>query len=366
MTPNDMDAFPEELSPQQVEEWLRKNPGSVALDVREEFELADGILPGALHLPLSRVPEVTESMSHPDQPLILYCQHGIRSLQATRYLRQQGWGRATSMSGGFVEWISNGHPIQIPETASELDDEQRERYASQLVLPEFGMTGQQRLLKSRVMIVGVGGLGCPAAMYLASGGVGTLRLVDDDVVSRSNLPRQIIYKSRDVGELKVPLAASQLRAMNPGVTVEEHVLRLDTSNVMDLIEDVDVIVDASDNFPTRFLVSDAARNRGIPVVHGSVHRFEGMVTVFDPQKGGPCLRCLHPTVPDPDLCQGCAETGVLGVLPGMVGMYQSTEVLKILAQMGDPLLGRLLTIDAIGGTSREYRLNKAQDCVCNH
>ena len=364
MNRDDAEFLNEECSPGSVGEWIAAGDPPQILDVREAFELIEGILPGALHIPLSSVPGEAPQKLNPDVPLVVYCQHGVRSLHAIRYLRSQGWSQAISMSGGFVEWLEADLPVHLPGAAREAELAAGERYTSQLRLPELGLEGQRKLLESRVLIVGAGGLGCPVAMYLAAAGLGELTIVDDDRVSLSNLPRQVLYRSEDVGQLKAPLAARALRGMNSDIRVNEITKRLDPENVRDLLSGMNVIVDACDNFETRFLVNDIAAELGIPVVHGAVHRFEGVVTVFDPGSGGPCLRCLHPEPPEPESCGSCAEVGVLGVLPGLVGIYQSLEALKLLAGFGEPLKGRVLTLDTLSGGHRVFQLPPNKSCGC--
>jgi len=325
----------EECSIAQVSEWLAAGEPIQVVDVREPFELGEGVLPGSIHIPLAALPELVHGKLDPEIRCVVYCQHGIRSLQATRYLRTQGWTQTVSMSGGFAEWLEEGLSLECSEAPEGWDAVRSERYASQLHLPELGLAGQQKLLQAKVLIVGIGGLGCPAATYLAAAGIGKLTIVDDDDVSLSNLPRQVLFNTCDVDLPKVPLAASALRAMNSDVTVIECPERLTKGNAGRLLSGVDVIVDASDNFETRFTISDAATDLEIPVVHGAVHRFEGLVTVFDPARGGPCLRCLHPDPPSSEDCPSCADAGVLGILPGLIGLYQSLEVIKILTGAGE-------------------------------
>ncbi|OUU23185.1 MAG: hypothetical protein CBC13_06195 [Planctomycetia bacterium TMED53] len=358
----------EECSIHQVSDWLAAGEPIQLVDVREEYELVEGILPGAIHIPLASIPGSAQEEIDPERLTVVYCQHGIRSLQATRYLRSQGWEKITSMSGGFADWLEASLSLEssseTENRAEDWDATRNERYLSQLRLPELGLVGQQKLLQSRVLIVGVGGLGCPVATYLAAAGVGELTIVDDDSVSLSNLPRQVLFKTADIGSSKVSLAASTLREMNPDVKVIEHGERLDEKNATELISGMNVVVDTCDNFETRFTVSDAATKLGIPVVHGAVHKFEGLVTVFDPANDAPCLRCLHPIPPSNEDCGSCAEVGVLGVLPGLVGLYQSLEVLKILTGIGAPLHGELLTIDTLSSDQRRIKLQPLEGCYC--
>lgn len=361
---NDAEFMEEECTPRRVSEWIAGEDPPQILDVREAFELAGGTLPGAVHIPLRSVPGEVSRQLNRKLPLVVYCEHGVRSLHAIRFLRSQGWGRAISMSGGFVEWLQEDLEVQSTGSGKEAEMAAGERYRSQLRLPEIGLEGQKKLLDSKALIIGAGGLGCPAATYLAAAGVGELVLVDDDQVSLSNLPRQVLFHTRDVGEPKAPLAANILRAMNPEIKVTEVPRRLDKGNVKELISEMNVIVDACDNFETRFIVNDAAAELGIPVVHGAVHKFEGLVTVFHPRQGGPCLRCLHPDPPAAEDCGSCAEMGVLGVLPGLIGIYQSLEALKLLAGFGKPLLGRVFTLDTLSGHHRIFQLPINRECSC--
>lgn len=289
---------------------------------------------------------------------MLYCAAGNRSALAAESLEQMGYTNVASLSGGFEQWKVEGRPWATPPG---LSPEQRGRYDRHLSLREVGVRGQQRLLESRVLVVGAGGLGSPVATYLAAAGVGTIGLVDADVVDPSNLQRQILHDVGAVGRMKVESARERLGRINPDVTVETHPVRLTASNALELLGGHDVIVDGADNFPTRYLINDASLHVRIPVVHGSVLRFEGRVTVFDPYRG-PCYRCLYPLPPPPDLAPSCAEAGVLGAVPGVVGSIQAIETLKLLLGAGDALIGRLLTYEALEQRFSEMRIHRDPAC----
>jgi molybdopterin/thiamine biosynthesis adenylyltransferase len=297
------------------------------------------------------------------RPLVVYCASGSRSAFAAKTLEEMGYVDVVNLAGGFVDWKRNGFEVTIPRV---LSPEQRSRYSRHLLIPEVGEEGQQRLLDARVLLVGAGGLGSPASLYLAAAGVGTLGIVDEDVVDESNLQRQVVHSTERLGEPKVQSAKRTLEALNPDVRVVPFQERLTSENVERILgEGWDVIVDGADNFPTRYLVNDASVWHGIPVVHGSIYRFEGQVTVFDPAHGGPCYRCLFPQPPPPELAPSCAEGGVLGVLPGIIGSIQANEALKLVLGRGDTLAGRLLLFDALGTTLDEVTVRRDVDCpVC--
>jgi molybdopterin/thiamine biosynthesis adenylyltransferase/rhodanese-related sulfurtransferase len=342
----------------------RLDDGGVALvDVREAGEWAEGHLPGAVHVPRGHLESRIEGFV-PDrgQPVVLYCASGNRSAFAARTLRELGYEDVASLGGGFADWKRNGFPFEIPQT---LEDAQRRRYSRHLLIPEVGEEGQKTLLQSRVLLLGAGGLGSPASLYLAAAGVGTLGIVDDDAVDESNLQRQIVHSTERLGEPKAESAKRTIQALNPDVSVEVHRERLTSENADRILAaGWDVIVDGADNFPTRYLVNDASVWHGIPVVHGSIFRFEGQTTVFKPGDG-PCYRCLFPEPPPPELAPSCAEGGVLGVLPGVVGSLQANETIKLLLGIGDPLVGRLLLFDALETTFTEISLRRDSACpVC--
>ena len=329
------------------------------VDVREADEYAQGALPGALHLPRGLLElQVEGRVPDKDRKIIVYCAGGTRSALAAQALGQLGYSDVASMAGGFNKWKDEGRDWVAPRT---LDAAQRNRYQRHLLLPEIGEEGQQRLLGSKVLLLGAGGLGSPAALYLAAAGVGTIGIVDMDVVDSSNLQRQILHNLERVGERKVDSAKKTLTAMNPDVDVVTYDVRLGAGNVLEIIDSYDVIVDGTDNFPTRYLVNDAALVKRIPVVHGSIFRFEGQATVFYPYKG-PCYRCLVPEPPPAELAPSCAEAGVLGVLPGIIGSIQAVEAIKLLLELGEPLVGRLLAYDALEQTFRTFKIRRDPAC----
>jgi molybdopterin/thiamine biosynthesis adenylyltransferase/rhodanese-related sulfurtransferase len=333
------------------------------LDVREAAEWDEGHVPGAVHIPRGSLESRVEGLL-PDRsrPLVVYCAGGNRSAFAAKSLEELGYEDVASLAGGFADWKRNGLPFEIPQT---LEAAQRRRYSRHLLIPEVGEAGQAKLLASRVLLIGAGGLGSPASLYLAAAGVGTLGIVDDDAVDETNLQRQIVHTTERLGEGKAESAKRTLEALNPDVSVRVYAERLTSENADRILgEGWDVIVDGADNFPTRYLLNDASVWHDIPVVHGSIFRFEGQTTVFKP-KEGPCYRCLFPEPPPPELAPSCAEGGVLGVLPGIVGSLQASEALKLLLGIGDTLTGRLLLFDALETTFTEVALRRDPDCpVC--
>ena len=332
---------------------LRLAPRAVTLDGREADEYEQGALPRVIHIPRGTL-ETTIEMKVPDKttPLVVYCAGGTRSAFAVRTLQDLGYTDVVSVVGGFNRWKDEDRDWLTP---SSLNAEQRNRYKRHLLLPEVGETGQQELLQAKVLLLGAGGLGSPAALYLAAAGVGTLGIIDMDVVDASNLQRQILHNMDRIGDRKVDSAKKTLTLLNPDVNVVTHDVRLGADNVMDILAQYDIVVDGTDNFPTRFLVNDASVKLGIPVVHGSIFRFEGMVTVFDP-KNGPTYRDMVPEPPPAELAPSCAEAGVLGVLPGIVGSIQAIETIKLILGLGDPLVGRLLAYDSLEQSFREYKV----------
>jgi molybdopterin/thiamine biosynthesis adenylyltransferase/rhodanese-related sulfurtransferase len=329
------------------------------LDVREPEEYEQGAVPGAVHLPRGNL-EFSVEGRLPDKnaPIAVYCAGGVRSAFATKTLQDIGYTDVVSIIGGFNKWKDEGLSWTTPRVLSA---DQRNRYQRHLLLPEVGEKGQMRLLDSKVLLLGAGGLGSPAALYLAAAGVGTLGIIDMDVVDSSNLQRQILHNVDRVGMRKVDSAKMTLTAMNPDVKVLTYDTRLGADNILDIIDGYDVIVDGTDNFPTRYLVNDAALVKNIPVVHGSIFRFEGQVTVFSPYLG-PCYRCMIPEPPPPELAPSCAEAGVLGVLPGIVGSIQAIETIKLLLELGDPLVGRLLTYDSMDESFRTFKVRRDPAC----
>ncbi|HYX45081.1 MAG TPA: molybdopterin-synthase adenylyltransferase MoeB [Acidimicrobiales bacterium] len=348
-----------EVDTDEAERILAERPAAVVLDVREADEYEQGALPGAVHIPRGFLESQIENRAPDrDAPMVVYCAGGTRSAFAARTLGELGYSDVVSMAGGFNKWKNEGRSWSTPRT---LNPEQRNRYHRHLLLPEVGEEGQQKLLDAKVLLLGAGGLGSPAAMYLAAAGVGTLGIIDMDVVDESNLQRQILHNLDRVGERKVDSAKKTLTALNPDVDVVTYDVRLGADNVLDVIDGYDVIVDGTDNFPTRYLVNDASLVKRIPVVHGSIFRFEGQVTVFAPYVG-PCYRCLVPEPPPADLAPSCAEAGVLGVLPGIVGSIQAMEAIKVVLDLGDPLVGRLLAYDALEEKFRTFKVGRDPQC----
>jgi molybdopterin/thiamine biosynthesis adenylyltransferase/rhodanese-related sulfurtransferase len=341
----------------------RERDSALFLDVREQNEWDEGVLPGAVHIPRGELEQRIEGLV-PDRSreIVVYCAGGSRSAFATKSLAELGYENVVNLAGGFTDWKRNGYPVETPRSLSA---DQRARYSRHLLIPEVGEAGQQKLLQSRVLLIGAGGLGSPASLYLAAAGVGTLGIIDADVVDDSNLQRQIVHSTDRLGEPKVGSAKRTLEALNPDVEVKTYQERLTSENVERILADGwDVIVDGADNFPTRYLVNDASVWHGIPLVHGSIYRFEGQVTVFKPHEG-PCYRCLFPTPPPPELAPSCAEGGVLGVLPGIIGSLQASEALKLLLGAGETLQGRLLMFDALATTVDEVSIRRDPSCpVC--
>src|SRR5438067_1944619 len=334
-------------------------PGTVVLDVREPDEYEQGALPGAVHLPRGHLESKIETqVGDRSTPIVIHCASGVRSAFAAKTLQDLGYTDVVSMTGGFNKWKDEGREWVTPRTLSA---EQRNRYQRHLLLPEVGEKGQQKLLDSSVLLLGAGGLGSPAGLYLAAAGVGTVGIIDMDVVDESNLQRQILHNMDRVGERKVDSAKKTLTALNPDVNVVTYDVRLGADNILDIIDGYDVIVDGTDNFPTRYLVNDASLLKRIPVVHGSIFRFEGQATVFNPYVG-PCYRCMIPEPPPAELAPSCAEAGVLGVLPGIIGSIQAMEAIKLVLDLGDPLVGRLLAYDALEETFRVFKVNRDPEC----
>jgi molybdopterin/thiamine biosynthesis adenylyltransferase/rhodanese-related sulfurtransferase len=352
----------EEVDARRANELLAEDSYAV-VDVREQAEWDEGHLPGAVHVSRGNLESrIEQAVPDRSQPVLLYCASGNRSAFAARTLDELGYENVVSLAGGFTDWKRNGFPFEIPKT---LDEAKRRRYSRHLLIPEVGEEGQAKLLEGRVLLIGAGGLGSPASLYLAAAGVGTLGIVDDDAVDETNLQRQIVHSTERLGESKAESARRTIEALNPDVTVKVFQERLTSENVDRVLgEGWDVIVDGADNFPTRYLLNDASIWHGIPVVHGSIYRFEGQTTVFKP-KEGPCYRCLFPQPPPPELAPSCAEGGVLGVLPGIIGSLQANEALKLVLGIGDPLVGRLLLFDALETQFTEISLRRDPECpVC--
>ena len=357
-----MTAVPE-LSPEQARRRILL--GALLIDVREPHERATGMAEGARGIAQGDLQsEASTQLPALDREILLICQSGKRSMDAAQALLDLGYTRIASVHGGTTAWRAAGLPLVQP---LQSDDERdfNERYSRHLLLPQVGVAGQQALLGARVLLLGAGGLGSPAAFYLAAAGVGHLRIADDDVVERSNLQRQILHTDASIGEPKVHSARARLMALNPRLDVEAVQARVTSDNIDALLDGVDVVLDGSDNFPLRYLLNDACIQHAIPLVYGAVERFTGQVSVFDAGRHrgqAPCYRCLFPEPPPPEFAPNCAEAGVLGVLPGMVGLLQATEVLKLMLGIGEPLVGRLLTFDALGMRFREIRLGPDPAC----
>ncbi len=329
------------------------------LDVREPDEHEQGAVPGAVHIPRGNLEFSVESrLTDKNAPIAVYCAGGVRSAFAAKTLQDLGYTDVVSVIGGFNKWKDEGLTWTTPRT---LNPDQRNRYQRHLLLPEVGDEGQLRLLDSKVLLLGAGGLGSPAALYLAAAGVGTIGIIDMDVVDASNLQRQVLHNMDRIGMRKVDSAKQTLTAINPDLNVRTYDVRLGADNVLDIIDGYDVIVDGTDNFPTRYLVNDAALVKGIPVVHGSIFRFEGQVTIFHPYVG-PCYRCMIPEPPPAELAPSCAEAGVLGVLPGIIGSIQAIETIKLLLELGEPLVGRLLTYDSMDESFRTFKVRRDPSC----
>ena len=352
----------DEVDPSEVKELLQE--GVAIIDVRETEELSSGMLPGAKHVARSYLETRIEGIV-PDRSahVILYCASGNRSAYGARTLRDDlGYEHVQSMTGGIALWKDRGYEVDVPRT---LSSEQRERYSRHLLIPEIGADGQQKLLDAKVLLLGAGGLGSPTALYLAAAGVGTLGIVDDDDVDLSNLQRQVIHSTQRIGIPKVDSAEESIHALNPDVNVVKYPVRLDASNIMEIISGYDVIVDGVDNFPTRYLLNDATVRLKIPVVSASILGFDGQLSVFKPYEG-PCYRCLFREPPPAELAPSCGANGVLGVLPGTMGLLQATEVVKLIVGIGEPAIGRLLLYDALAATLSEVRVHRDPDCpICS-
>jgi sulfur-carrier protein adenylyltransferase/sulfurtransferase len=350
-----------EVDPAEVSELAHE--GVAIVDVRETEETATGMLPGAKHVPRGYLESRIEGVV-PDHstPVVIYCASGTRSALAAHTLEQLGYEDVRSMTGGITLWKDRGYKVDVPRTFTP---EQRERYSRHFLLPEIGVEGQQKLLDSKVLLLGAGGLGSPTALYLAAAGVGTIGIVDDDDVDLSNLQRQVIHTTDRIGTPKVDSAEIAMKAINPEVEVVKYQTRLDASNIMEIIDGYDVIVDGVDNFPTRYLLNDATVRLQIPVVSASILGFDGQLSVFKPYDG-PCYRCLYPVPPPAELAPSCGANGVLGVLPGTMGLLQATEVVKLVVGTGEPLVGRLLLYEALGATFTELKVRRDPDCpVCS-
>ena len=352
----------EEVDPAEVSEHLGN--GIVLVDVRESEEWDRGHIPGAVHVPRGYLESrIDGAVGDRDRRVVLYCASGQRSALAAHTLTELlGYTNVASMTGGITLWKDRGYKVDVPKV---LTPEQKERYGRHLLLPEVGPEGQAKLLDAKVLLLGAGGLGSPTALYLAAAGVGTLGIVDDDDVDLSNLQRQVIHTTGGIGTPKVDSAEAAIAALNPDVDVVKYPVRLSASNVMEIIDGYDVIVDGVDNFPTRYLLNDATVRLGIPVVSASILGFDGQLSVFAPHDG-PCYRCLYPVPPPAELAPSCGANGVLGVLPGTMGLLQATEVVKLVTGIGEPLIGRLLLYEALGATFTELKVRRDPDCpICS-
>jgi sulfur-carrier protein adenylyltransferase/sulfurtransferase len=353
----------EEVDPAEVSEHLGN--GLTLVDVRESTEWDAGHIPGAKHVPRGHLESRIEGAIGADrnQRVVLYCASGQRSALAAHTLAQQlGYENVASMTGGITLWKDRGYKVEVPRS---LTPDQRERYSRHLLIPEIGLEGQTKLLEAKVLLLGAGGLGSPTALYLAAAGVGTLGVVDDDEVDLSNLQRQVIHTTDRIGVPKVDSAEQAITAINPDVEVVKYKTRLDGSNILEIIDGYDVIVDGVDNFPTRYLLNDATVRLGIPVVSASILGFDGQLSVFKPHDG-PCYRCLYPVPPPAELAPSCGANGVLGVLPGTMGLLQATEVVKLVTGAGEPLIGRLLLYEALGATFTELKVRRDPECpICS-
>jgi sulfur-carrier protein adenylyltransferase/sulfurtransferase len=338
--------------------------GAVLVDVRENDEFAAGHIPGAKHVPRGYLEQRIEAaVPDHDKHVILYCASGNRSALAAKTLADElGYSNVESMRGGITLWKDRGYDVEVPKS---LTAEQRDRYSRHILIPEVGAEGQQKLLDAKVLLLGAGGLGSPAALYLAAAGVGTLGIVDNDEVDLSNLQRQVIHNTERVGVPKVDSAEETIRALNPDVNVQKYNLRIDASNIMDILPDYDIVVDGLDNFPTRYLLNDASVRLKIPVVSAAILGFEGQLSVFSPYEG-PCYRCLFPEPPPAELAPSCGANGVLGVLPGTMGLLQATEAIKLIIGEGEPLIGRLMLYDALAATFQEVKVRRDPECpICS-
>jgi sulfur-carrier protein adenylyltransferase/sulfurtransferase len=352
----------EEIDPSKVHELI--DEGVALIDVREAEEFAAGHLPGAKHVPKSYLETRIEGVvGDRDAHVVLYCQSGNRSAWAARTLEEDlGYTNVASMTGGITLWKDRGYEVDVPRA---LTPEQRERYSRHMLVPEIGIDGQQKLLDAKVLLLGAGGLGSPTALYLAAAGVGTLGIVDDDVVDLSNLQRQVIHDTEGIGKPKVDSAEEAIHALNPDVNVVKYRTRIDASNIVEIIKDYDIVVDGVDNFPTRYLLNDATVRLKIPVVSASILGFDGQLSVFKPYEG-PCYRCLFREPPPAELAPSCGANGVLGVLPGTMGLLQATEVVKLIVGIGEPAIGRLLLYDALGATLTEVKVHRDPECpICS-
>ena len=358
-----------EISAGQLKQRLDAGESLTVVDVRERDEFVQGHLPDAVFIPRGFLElQIEQHQPNRDKPIVLYCAGGVRSALAARNLQEMGYNNVISLIGGFNGWKNAGFSFKAPQF---LSDEQRIRYSRHTLLGDVGEAGQIKLLESKVLLIGAGGLGSPAALYLAAAGVGTLGIVDFDTVDMSNLQRQVLHGVKDVGRPKVESAADRLTDLNPDVKVVGYREPITSENALEIIKDYDIVLNGSDNFPTRYLVNDACQFLKKPLVDASIFMFEGQVTVYQPAdhahgiEGGPCYRCLYPDPPPPGEVPSCAEAGVLGVLPGIVGSMQAIEAIKLILGIGEPLVGRLLMIDTLDMSIRALKIKRNPDCpVC--
>jgi molybdopterin/thiamine biosynthesis adenylyltransferase/rhodanese-related sulfurtransferase len=359
-TPRDLlNAAKAEITEVEPQEVAKRLDYYTLLDVREPEEYEQGAVPGAVHIARGQLEfSVEGQLTNKSAPIAVYCGSGIRSAFGAKTLQDLGYSDVVSVIGGFNKWKDDGLVWKTPRT---MNSDQRNRYQRHLLLPEVGEKGQQKLFDAKVLMLGAGGLGSPAALYLAAAGVGTIGIIDMDVVDASNIQRQILHNHDRVGMRKVDSARMTLEALNPDLVVKTYDTRLNAENILDIIDGYDVIVDGTDNFPTRYLVNDAALLKKIPVVHGSIFRFEGQATIFAPYVG-PCYRCMIPEPPPAELAPSCAEAGVLGVLPGIIGSIQAIETIKLILDLGEPLIGRLLSYDSLDQSFRTFKVRRDPQC----
>ncbi|WP_432719545.1 molybdopterin-synthase adenylyltransferase MoeB [Jeongeupia wiesaeckerbachi] len=352
-----------EISPEQALEMIQHDR-LVLIDVRDAEEVKGGLPTPASHLSRGQLElNIHHLVENTTQPVAVMCASGLRSLFAAESLMNLGYSTVYSVRGGFKQWKESGLAIRIPQQLSTFD---RERYSRHLLIPEVGEKGQLRLKNSRVLLLGAGGLGSPVALYLAAAGVGTLGIVDPDVVESSNLQRQVIHGEDQLGKLKVDSAEAAIRRLNSQIKVVKYPVLLDETNALELLQGYDLVVDGSDNFKARYLVNDACVKLGIPNVHGAIYRFEGYVATFSAGETAPCYRCIYPELPPPEMAPSCAEAGVLGVLPGLVGLMQAIEVVKLLLGIGENLSGKMLRVDALNNEFSLLEIDKDAHCLCAH
>ncbi len=352
-----------EVTVDEVKKMIDGGKNSLVIDVREKEETNGGVVPGAQTVSKGMIEMKIDSLEpNKNREIVLYCAGGNRSALAARSLQEMGYSNVLSMKGGYSAWQHAGLPI---EQRKSLSADRLARYARHLSMPEVGEQGQIKLLEAKVLLIGAGALGSPTGLYLAAAGVGTIGIIDNDVVDRSNLQRQILHDESWIGRPKVESALHRMRGINSDVTVIPHMARLDRTNALELFKDYDIIVNGSDNFATRYLINDACVFLKKPLVDGSIFRFEGQVTVFDPARGGPCYRCLYPMPPPPEMAPSCAEAGVFGVLPGIIGSIEAVEVIKLVINQGEPLVGKLILYDALKQRFRELKIRRDKECpVC--